>query len=89
MIKRALLIVVIVCAVAALVAYLADSRNAGRPEAAVKPVEAAPAIKMTGGYADDWQRSCAPLNGNAQSECTMRLDGLYGRSSGAAVPPAK
>lgn len=46
----------------------------------------APAPKVTGVYADDWQANCGPLAGAAQAECTTRLDRQYGRTAGAPVP---
>jgi hypothetical protein len=46
---------------------------------------AAPEITMTGVYSEDWMTHCGPLEAKAQQACTARLDGLYGRTAGAAV----
>lgn len=74
---RLALIAVAIMAVFFGVAYLRS-----RPTAPA----AVPGMAFTGTYADDWQGNCGALVGDAQVDCTKRLDAHYGRSAGAPVP---
>jgi 1,4-alpha-glucan branching enzyme len=97
--KRGVWILVIL-AVACGVAYLWFSGRQ-HPESPALPVSPpapaaqeqeprpAAAIKTTGNYSQDWMDGCAPLTGQAQADCTSRLDAAYGKTDAAPVPQGK
>jgi len=77
--KNALRIALIVGILAVATGYFVMTRQRATPSE----------ITVTGNYSDDWQKTCGPLLGPAQADCTARLDARYGRVAGAPVPPAK
>ncbi len=80
-------------AAAALLAWLLGGHHQSAPPPPTNPPAAGPSAPgasspaITGNYADDWQRHCAPLTGPAQADCTRRLDQAYGKSDATPVPP--
>lgn len=83
---RALLWAAIIGVLAIAVAYVFLTRPPAHPPV---PKDAAPAMAISGNYADDWMKTCAPLTADRQKACTAALDAAYGRQEGAPVPPEK
>jgi len=71
--------------IAAIVTALALRQHHEAPAPAATETSA-PALRITGTYADDWQDNCGPLAEPAQAACTTRLNAKYGRAEDVPVP---
>ncbi|WP_146002846.1 hypothetical protein [Telmatospirillum siberiense] len=84
----ALIVGLLVIVAAYFVLTRPSSKNqAGQPQpSAVQSDRAEQKPAVSGNYSDDWMKTCGPIQGAAQKDCTARLGAAYGLVDGAPVP---